>query len=243
MDASEPVFPAGGVFTTLRILGGAPLFLEDHLERLERSAPAFRLACPGRAILAGEIARAAAGMEEARVRITLLEGPRRYVEADPYEPPVAPLRLRPVPTPVAGAAARLKTVARAGYRLARLLAGEADDALLVDEQGALLETTSANVFLADGRTLLTPDLGAPILPGVARARLLRLAPGLGFRVEERRIPLSEAGEWPECFVTNALLPIRSVAGVDGLPPFTGRAAAGLLREALVRAGRGPRIIP
>lgn len=243
MDASERAFPAGGIFTTLRILGGAPLFLEDHLERLERSAPAFRLECPGRATLVGEIVRAAAGMVEARVRITLLEGPRRYVEADPYEPPAGPLRLRPVPTPVAGAAARLKTVARAGYRLARLLAGGADDALLVDEAGALLETTAANVFLADGRTLLTPDLGAPILPGIARARLLRLARELGFRVEERRIPLAGAAGCPECFVTNALLPLRSVAEIEGLPPFPSRTAAGALREALVRAGRGPRIIP
>ena len=75
-EARVPVGDRGlaygdGVFTTVRISGGAPLFLGWHLERLARDAAAISLAPTPPA---GELAEACAGLVS---RVGVVEGWRR----------------------------------------------------------------------------------------------------------------------------------------------------------------------
>ena len=60
----------------------------------------------------------------------------------------------------------------------------ADDALLVDPAGTVLEAPTANVWWREGDRLLTPTLELPILAGITRAVLVELAPAAGYEVEE-----------------------------------------------------------
>ncbi len=56
----------------------------------------------------------------------------------------------------------------------------------VDEVGAM------NIaFVYEGRHIRTPSLSGSILPGITRESLLRLAPDLGFSVEETRLDLDQ----------------------------------------------------
>ena len=65
----------------------------------------------------------------------------------------------------------------------------ADDALLVAPDGTVLEAPTSNVWFREAIALLTPSLALPLLAGVTRAALQRLAPAAGYEVEEGTFPL------------------------------------------------------
>ncbi|MGI8714041.1 MAG: aminotransferase class IV [Solirubrobacteraceae bacterium] len=104
-------------------------------------------------------------------------------------------------------------------------------ALLVDEDDAVLEAAWANVWMLDGRRLITPPVDGRILPGVTRARLLELAPSLGLQPEQRRISLDEARAAPAIILTSSLT-LAAGAAVGTVPaPEDGTVQA--IREALL----------
>ncbi|MCL2792312.1 MAG: branched-chain-amino-acid transaminase [Spirochaetaceae bacterium] len=73
----------------------------------------------------------------------------------------------------------------------------------VEERKYLEEGSSANIFcyLKSG-TLVTPDLGDTILPGITRKSVLKLASDMGIKTEERKISIDEAmSDSLEMFVT------------------------------------------
>jgi branched-subunit amino acid aminotransferase/4-amino-4-deoxychorismate lyase len=222
-----------GVFTTLRVVRGEALFWPAHLARLRAAAD---VDAEG---LLGEVAAAVGSLEDARVRITVAPPGPPLVEARPYAPPERPWRLRPVTVSAPGDAPLRKTTERGQYETARERAGDADDALLVAPDGALLETTVANLFLLlPGGQLATPPEGG-ILPGIARALALEAARDLKLAPRVARLDAPEAARALACVVTNALFVAHAVAGVEGIEDFRSTGLARDLREAIAR--RGPRI--
>lgn len=218
-----------GLFTTLRVLGGQVLFWPDHAARLRVGGD------PDPEALLDEVMAAIRGMPDARVRITLRPPSPPLIEAQPYAPRSKPWRLRPVPVSHAGDAPLLKTTDRRRYDDARSAAGEADDALLVGPDGAVLETTICNVFflLPRGGIVTPPAHG--ILPGIARARILD-------RAREAPLTLATVARATACVVTNALLLAHPVECIEGVADFDSAALARDLREAVDRTAPHLRII-
>ncbi|MFC4358584.1 aminotransferase class IV [Halobium salinum] len=92
----------------------------------------------------------------------------------------------------------------------------ADEALLLDADGAVTEGATSNVFFVDDRALHTPSLDGPVLPGITRSVVLDLA-------REERIPVNEGRYTPddlrsadEVFLTNTTWELRPVSKVDGI---------------------------
>jgi 4-amino-4-deoxychorismate lyase len=52
-----------GVFRTLRVRGGQPLWWQDHYAKLEHDAAALDLPCPRATVLQDEIERLSAGQD------------------------------------------------------------------------------------------------------------------------------------------------------------------------------------
>ncbi|MFI5403848.1 MAG: aminotransferase class IV, partial [Planctomycetota bacterium] len=128
-----------------------------------------------------------------------------------------------------------KTTDRRRYDEARKSAKDADDALLIGPDGAVLETSICNVFfLLPGGRLVTPPARG-ILPGIARARLLG-------RAVEARLDLATAATARACVVTNAVLLAHPVASIEGIADFDSEGLARDLREAMDRTALHLRII-
>jgi branched-subunit amino acid aminotransferase/4-amino-4-deoxychorismate lyase len=229
----EPALP--GAFTTLRAVGGVPLFWRDHAERLADGARAVGLPPPDLDAIRDEISRASAGLFDARVRVTLLPS-ARLVEARPRTAPPAPLVLRPVEAPPPDAARTRKLLPRAAYdALARRLGG-ADDAIL-REGGEYLECTRSNLFVVAGRRLATPAADGRILPGVARRHLLAIAEALGFEGTEAPILARDLATAEACVVTNAVLLAAPVGSVEGVATFRPHPVAARIEAALLARAR------
>jgi para-aminobenzoate synthetase / 4-amino-4-deoxychorismate lyase len=209
--------PAAGVFETILIADGEPVALERHLARLERSTrKLYRRALPE--TQAAELARAARGVERARLRLNARPEGRRIAtdfELTPLKPRTTPVRLTPVTLP--GGLGQHKWIDR---RLLDALTSAAGgyEPLLCDLDGYVLETARASIFAFDGHdTLTTPPADGRILPGVTRLRVLELAAASAIKTCVRRLHLSEVRTAEELFVTGALGGIEQATLEDRTP--------------------------
>ena len=254
VDPTAPVIAADdegfargrAAFTTMRVYGGRPFRLAEHLKRLEGSAARIGVPPPDAAeveALALE-AVAASGIADCTLRITWTPGP-------PGGPPVAVAVVGAVPAWIEELRAR-------GQRLASLLvprrsepwllegtkstsyavnmAAEAeakrrgaDDAVFVDADGVVLEGPVTNVWWREGTTLVTPSLELGILAGETRATLLELAGGLGFGIEEGAYPLERLLRADEAFTSSSVREVLPVVAVDETAISRGPAANSLQR--------------
>jgi 4-amino-4-deoxychorismate lyase len=253
VDPHAPVFSADdeallrgrAVFETTRVYGGRPFRLDEHIERLGRSAARVRLPDPDAEEcmrLADGVVKAA-GVNDLALRF-YWTGTTLVAAAAPIDPALEEQRARGLRLAVVrwstGALAAAKSTSYAENMAAQDAAAErgADDALLVAHDGTVLEAPTANVWWREGERLLTPSLELPILAGVTRAVVLELAPGAGYEVEEGSFALDRLVSADEVFLTSSIREVMPVSAVDGAPIALDGAAIAL-QQALRRAAGVP----
>ncbi|GAB4369259.1 MAG: branched-chain amino acid aminotransferase [Acidobacteriota bacterium] len=121
------------------------------------------------------------------------------------------------------------------------------------ERRYIEELGGMNVFCRFGGRLVTPPLTGSILPGVTRDSILRLAPDLGYEVEERPIAIDEivdgarSGELGEMFAVGTAAVVTAIGElvVEDEPVRIGDGGVGETATQLYRKltdiqyGRGP----
>jgi 4-amino-4-deoxychorismate lyase len=258
VPAGEPVLHADdegvlrgrAVFETLRVYGGVPFKLDQHLERLAASAERLRLPPPPHAefVIAANQVISAAAQPDVTLRFLWTAGrehggpPAGFALVSTLPPDLETLRARGLrlavvrwsPTALAGA----KSTSYAANMAAQdeALGGGADDALLVAPDDTVLEAPTSNVWFREGNSLLTPSLDLPILAGVTRATLVELAPALGYEVEEGVFALDRLLASEEIFLSSSVREVIPVIAVDGAERPRGAAADAL--QAALRSAAG-----
>ena len=181
-EARIPVTDAGllrgdGVFEVVRLYGGRPYALDEHLARMTRSADNLRLPFDASAVEAD--ARAlldAAAPGDGLLRLVVTRGGHRLALLEPlpdYPPAISLGFVEYVPPRVLDG---IKSLSYGANMLATRLAQERgfDEALLVTPHGRVLEGPTSSIFVAfDGR-LVTPPLDEHVLDSITRRRLLEV---------------------------------------------------------------------
>jgi branched-subunit amino acid aminotransferase/4-amino-4-deoxychorismate lyase len=226
-----------GVFETMRAYGGRCAFLDEHLARLRRGCDALRLPFPGDLPARLDDTLRANGLREAALRVTLSRGPGGrgasprgagpptvLVTAAPVPPPREAVRLATARHPHVAALPGVKTIDYAANVVARLEAEDAgaDEALLLDAEGRVVECAQANLFAVRGDALLTPPLSRGCLPGVTRGVVLELAPEAGLRGVERDLTPADLRSASEVFLTASVSEIVPAVSLDHSPLGAGR---------------------
>jgi branched-chain amino acid aminotransferase len=123
----------------------------------------------------------------------------------------------------------LPAMAKAGanYANSQLIKMEAlangyAEGIALDIQGYVSEGSGENLFLAREGRLVTPPLGASILPGITRSSVILLAREQGIEVVEQRIPREALYVADELFLTGTAAEITPVRSVDRIEVGTGR---------------------
>jgi branched-subunit amino acid aminotransferase/4-amino-4-deoxychorismate lyase len=149
-------------------------------------------------------------------------------------PASTPVRLSAERWSAAPPLAGHKTLSRLPWDLARqrAVAAGADDVVLTDAAGKILETSVANVWVVRDLVARTPPAPARCLPGVMRDWLLENLPAAGIRVEECDLDVSDIDRADEVWISNAVIGVRRVGRVldrrwDSWPLFERLAAAGV----------------
>jgi branched-subunit amino acid aminotransferase/4-amino-4-deoxychorismate lyase len=232
----DGVLRGRAVFETLRVYDGRPFELHPHFDRLRESARRVRLPDPPLDELQSlaHDALAAAGEADCVLRfLWTAQTGLALVSAIPAD--LEELRARGLRLQVCEwgpALAGVKSTSYAGNMAAQADATEHgfDDALLVGADGTVLEAPTANVWFREGDALHTPSLELPILAGVTRAVVRRLADA---RVDEGSYPLERLLVADEVFLTSSVREVMPVVAVGEHRFERGPAAAGL-QESLRR---------
>lgn len=220
-----------GVFEAVRSYGGKLFALADHLDRLAASAAALGIPLPDDQRIDSWARSVAAEGGEGIVRIIVsrgdavpgASGERRIVVMHhrlPYTP--STLRLRPWPAPWHPAGRRwelagVKTTSYAPNAAASRGAGRDgfDDALLVADDGTVLEGPTFAVGWVVGGAIHVPALELGVLDSITRRHVLALAVDL--EVVAGRHPLDDLVGADEVFAMSTVkevTPVISVADTE-----------------------------
>ncbi|AWB90964.1 bifunctional anthranilate synthase component I family protein/aminotransferase class IV [Aeromicrobium chenweiae] len=234
---TEPA-PAGavdeslGVFDTLLVQDGHAVDLDAHLARLGASVRAVSGATL-RAGLDDEVVRRAAELTgRQRLRIDAVprdDGVVVTMTAAPLDPTTGPWTL--TPRTVGDGWGQHKWVDRRGLADDR---GPQHDLLLTSDDGAVLETARANLFVVHDDGVHTPPTDGRILPGTARARVVEILRAAAVPVFQRRLTTQDLRIATEVFVTNALRGVVPVAAVEGVGEWAVGRTTTWLRDELWR---------
>ena len=100
--------------------------------------------------------------------------------------------------------------------------GGYDEAILLDHQGWIAEGSGENIFVVREGMILTPPLSSPILAGVTRDSVLRLAKDDGYETHQCNVPRDELYTSDEVFLTGTAAEVTPVREVDDRPVGTGK---------------------
>ena len=197
------VLRGDGCFEVLKSYGGRPFALDEHLDRLQRSATALGIDLPDRSSLEEWIEKTASELVDGAVRVVVTRGssvpgldapPNVIVFGHPSAGGDEPGTLYPLTAPwhAAGVSwdlAGAKVISYAPNMAAsrRAQAAGFEDALLLSTDGVILEGPTFSVgWVVDGR-LETPGLALGILDSITRRIVLEIAGDIGLEITE--------GEW------------------------------------------------
>jgi D-alanine transaminase len=234
---------ADGVYEVVRVFGGRPFCMEQHLKRLARSCREIRLPEPDLA----EIERvskellATNKLSEATIYMQISRGaysPRAH--AFPAGEPKLNVLLiaRPASVNTKGhdngvkaittpdqrwARCDIKSVALLPNILAKQKAAEAGayEAILVKD-GFAIEGSSSNFFAVIDGEIWTYPLSNYILGGITRDVVLKLARELRYTVREEGISLDALSRASEAWVTSTTSEVMAIVEIDGKAVGTGR---------------------
>jgi branched-chain amino acid aminotransferase len=258
LDSGDRGFLLGdGVFETIAVINGRPLWLVEHVHRMERAALELGIPCDTVALNGG----VASVMEKSEskmevMRLTLSRGvtlrglagqgaaPSLLITLESFDAKnlFQPCRLTvsTIRRNEFAPSSRLKTLSYVdGVMAAREVAAAADDALMLNTAGFVASSTVANLFVLKNGELITPATDQGILSGITRGLLLATAA----KPVERAVSLTELFSADAVFLTNSLRFIRSVSHINSEQLVT--ASLDGLKETLCVAaakqcGRDPR---
>jgi len=209
----DGLYRGDGVFEVIRLYGGRPFALGEHLDRLERSAAAIELPV-ARSLLEDELAALLArhGEADAQLRIVLTRGGRRLAMIEELPSWGETLTLASVTYSPTVILTGVKSISYAANMQATRLAKRqgADEALLVRPDGVVLEAPTSTIFWAgaDGG-LRTPALDAGILDSITRRSVLA-----GLEVDEGEFELAELLAAEEAFLASTTREVQGVRAID-----------------------------
>ena len=209
----EGLLRGDGAFEVIRVYAGVPFALEEHLERLARSAANLRLELSPPDVRADvEALLAEAGTIDAALRVLVTRSGRRIgiVEALKELPPTLALAtIAYAPTRVLDG---VKSLSYAANMLTRRLAQEqgADDALLLTPHGRVLEGPTASFFAVLDGALVTPPLSDHVLDSITRRKVLAVSDACEQVLGRDDLPRLE-----EAFLASTLREVHPVHAIDG----------------------------
>lgn len=123
----------------------------------------------------------------------------------------------------------MPTMAKAGanYMNSQLIKMEAllggfSEGIALDDRGYVSEGSGENIFLVNNGKLITPPLGASILPGITRDSVIKIAREMGIDVIETTIQRAALYLADELFFTGTAAEITPIRSVDRITVGEGK---------------------
>ena len=117
--------------------------------------------------------------------------------------------------------------AGANYMNSQLIKMEAKmlgfaEGIALDDRGYVSEGSGENIFLVNNGKLITPPLGASILPGITRDSVIQIAREMGIEIIETSVQRAALYLADELFFTGTAAEISPIRSVDNIKVGTGK---------------------
>jgi len=232
-----------GVFEGIRAYNGTVFRLKEHIRRLYEGIKVTRINLQ---LTKEQMTNAIVdtlrknNLTDAYIRVIVSRG-RGNLGLDPRSCPKPSVVIMAEPVaPAHGKEAREKgiTAIISGYRRDRVdgtshelkslnyiqsvmakfqaIDASADEALMLDGRGMVSEFHGSNLFMIKDNRFNTPSSASGVLPGVTRARVMRLTDELGYELRERDITPFELMIADEIFLTGTMAEIVPVVKMNGI---------------------------
>jgi branched-chain amino acid aminotransferase len=244
-DASVSIYDHGflygdGVYEAIRAYDGIIFKLREHIDRLYESAKSIKIIIP---FSKEELIRLVVEvlkknqLKNSYIRIVISRGrgkmgvdprncpePTIVIMAEPREPlfgesvkGISAIISSVRRTPSWSLDPRIKTLNYLNNIMARIEAIECgvEEAIMLNEQGHVAETSTENVFIVKNGAVATPHPSQGILRGITRDAIIAVTKNLGYPVEERAITVHELYNADEVFVTGTAAEIVPIVKITG----------------------------
>lgn len=244
-DAKISVYDHGllygdGVFEGMRSYSGKVFRLNEHLDRLWKSARAICLNIP---ISQDEVAKAVNdtlqvnGIKDGYIRLVVTRGsgslgldPNRtsnpqviiitdHISLYPdefYQNGLEIITASTIRNHPAALSPRIKSLNYLNNIMAKVEGLQANcvEAMMLNHKGEVAECTGDNIFIVTEGRLRTPPLDAGILEGITRQAVIDLAEEAGITVEQMPMTRHDVYIADECFLTGSAAEVIPVVKID-----------------------------
>lgn len=212
-----------GLFETIKVINGQAVFLEEHLKRLYNSIQVLEIDFDlNQKILKEKIEDFAADLDEKALRVTVCDQGYNFSTRDisyqredykqGYDLTISNIKRSNNP---------LHKHKTTNYFTNLYVRKEAqadgyDEALFLNSNNYVLESTMANLFFIKDQKIYTPSSDLELLPGIIRNKVIMIANELGLDIKEVIIEKPELTCFDFAFVTNSLLGVMKVNKIAGI---------------------------
>ena len=228
-----------GIFETIKIKNGKLILVDEHLERLWKGMLALKFSIGKfftKEKLVEEIIALAKKnkLQDARVRLTIIRGEGGIYDAKNHSPNYI---IEAINLPEGNGElnsnglqlcffedakkaidnfSNLKSNNYLPYFMGALFAKEnqCNDAIILNSQGNICDTTIANIFYIKNEIVYTPSLTQGCVAGVMRHWLIAKIQILGFTVNETIVTKKDLLAADEVFLSNSIYNIRWVKNIE-----------------------------
>jgi branched-chain amino acid aminotransferase len=218
----EENFLSNGIFETIRTYHGRIFMLEAHLDRFFASAKALNLplnfaSAELKKLLEEEVAKT--NFKEVRIRIALTnyQKPLLVIHLSPLKTIPGGIEIATVPLrrkDITSVSPRIKTLACLNNILAVRENLKVEEVVMLNKDGFVTEGSHSNIFIVQGKKLLTPHFNVGILKGITRQVVCQLAQAAGIELKETFLTRYDLYTADECFITCTTQGIVPVVKVD-----------------------------
>ncbi len=246
-----------GLFETIAVAESRPCLWQRHYRRMLDAGKRLGITIPAAETILEEIQHEIGPNAKGVIKVTITrgEGERGYnppqepkstriVHCTPWPDFPAGLYLEGVRTRICNSRLgtnRILAGIKHLNRLEQVMASsewsdpEIKEGLMLDAQGHVIEGTMSNIFMLKEGTLHTPDLSECGVEGVMRGLVLEVASAQGMKVNIRQITLPEVLQADGVFLSNSLIGIWPVRGLEEIEYDIDRLDQRLISEVMSRA--------
>ncbi len=220
-----------GVFTTILVENGKPIFFHAHQKRLREHAKELKIQAPFIAIKLIEelIVKNSASQGKFRLKILISggQGPIGFDQRrpgfilaylQPYETKTQPLSITIYPFPFEHPGKSMKTLAY----LPRFMihdwtrAQGFDECIITNASKIVLEGTFSNIFWVIDKRFYYPDPKLHMMQGITLLTILKIVRKLGYILQPVCVDFHRIPKEANLFLCNALMGFIPVENVDHL---------------------------
>jgi len=237
-----------GVFEGIRAYHGKVFRLQEHIDRLYKSAAVIALSipmpreamcqavvdtCKANAITDGYVrlvvTRGVGGLGLnpylcKEPQIIIIAGAIQLYPKELYEKGMAVVTVGTLRNHVEAVNPRIKSLNYLNNVMAKIEAINAGvmECIMLNPQGFVAEASGDNIFAIHGNTLITPPVWCGALEGITRDVVMQLAPSCGLTVKVDVMTRYDLFTADEVFLTGTAAEIISVTNVDRRPIGSGK---------------------